>query len=218
MRGPADKHTDDEIVEDIIRRVCPPKSAPLVGRIARRLISDLRLAPQSFSGNQKTNIKFAEKVHNDITRLEHTLKNAPNPLVLSRLFEERFWQIWWYEQESPISINANTKRYIAQERACQNHFAEELSQLRARCDEIIKRKPGKHHGSIKQQQADAAMASFVLLRDIASHTGTGLQLHCGPTSEFVEVARLFHEAATGDYGADLVRACRTLKASLDAKT
>src|SRR5205814_1575638 len=91
MRGPADKHS--EIVAEIIKCVkCPPEVTPFIERIARRLIGDLRNAPEPFSGNLKENIEFAEKLRNDITRLEHTLKGAPkNPFALSVLFEERFW-------------------------------------------------------------------------------------------------------------------------------
>src|SRR5262245_55979616 len=108
MRALTDKRSDDEIVADIIKHVeCPPKVAPFIQRIARKLISDFRTAPESFSGNEKENLEFAEKVHNDITKLEQTLKNAPNPLLLSVLFEERFWRLWWDYQATPIAINAN---------------------------------------------------------------------------------------------------------------
>lgn len=217
MRAPSNTRNMDEIIAEIIKRVeCPPKVAPLVQRIVRRLITDLRTAPEPFSGNQKENVEFAEKLRNEITKLEHTLKSAPNPFVLSILFEERFWQLWWNQLNTPIAINANTKRYIAQERTHQNHFAAILARLRVRCDEIINLKPGEH-GGIKYQRRHAAWASFIVLEDVARHTVTKLQLTCSPTSKFVETACLFHEAATGEYGANLLVACKALIAELDPK-
>ena len=217
MRGPADKHS--EIVAEIIKCVkCPPEVTPFIERIARRLIRDLRDAPEPFSGNQKENIEFAQKLCNDITRLEHTLKGAPkNPFALSVLFEERFSGVWWDTRATLFEINANAKRYIAQERSHQSRFAEELSRVRAQCDKIISLGPGEH-GRTKHQHAAAAKASFIILREVANYTGTKLELGCAPTSRFVGVARLFHEAVTDEYEADLVWACKTLKASLDAKS
>ena len=162
MRGPADKHS--EIVAEIIKCVkCPPEVTPFIERIARRLIRDLRNAPEPFSGNQKENIEFAEKLRNDITRLEHTLKGAPkNPFALSVLFEERFWGVWWDTQATLFEINANAKRYIAQERSHQSRFAEELSRVRAQCDKIISLGPGEH-GRTKHQHAAAAKASLAVV-------------------------------------------------------
>jgi hypothetical protein len=218
MRAPANKRSEGEIVTEIIKCVgCTPEVAPFVQRIVQRLISDLRAAPERFSGIQKENIVFAEKLRKEITKLEYILKSAPNPFVLSILFEERFWQIWWNEQDTAIAINANTKRYIARERLHQNYFNALLGRLRAQCAEIIRRKPGKHGGT-EHRQGSAAWASFVVLEFTANHTGTRLKLGCAPTSKFVEAARLFHEAATGEDGVDLVRACKALKASLDAKS
>jgi len=215
MRAPINKRSNDEIVADIIKLVkCPPTAAPLVQRIIRRLINDLRTAPEPFSGSQKKNVEFAEKLYNEITKLEHTLKSAPNSFILSVLFEERFWQLWWNAQESIIAINANTKRYIAEERARQNRFAEDLARLRAQCNRVISREPGEH-GSTKHQHAHAAKASFVLLAAI--HTSEKLRLTCSPTSKFVRLASLLHEAATDEYDADLLRACKAFKADLDAK-
>src|SRR5262245_77025 len=218
MGAPANKRSTDEIVAEIIKRVeCPPKVAPLVQRIVWRLMTDLRTAPEPFSDNQKENVEFAEKFHNEITKLKDMLKSAPkNPFVLSVIFEERFWQVWWDEQTTPIAINANTKRYITQERTRQNRFTEKLDRLRARCKEIINQKPGQH-GGIKHQHRHAALASFVILESVAGHTRTKLQLTCSPTSKFVDVARLFVEAATGEHDVDPRRACEALKADLDAK-
>jgi|SRR6516164_6311934 hypothetical protein len=217
MRTPTNGHRTDEITSEIIKRAeCPPKVASFVQRIVQRLISDLRTAPERFSGIQKKNVAFAEKLRKEITKLEYTLKSAPDPFVLSILFEERFWQLWWNRQNTPIAINANTKQYIAQERAHQNHFAAILDRLRARCDEIVNLKPGEH-GGIKYQQRHAAMASFAALEAVAQLTGTELQLTVSPTSTFVEIACLFHEAATGEYVANLLVACKALKAELDAK-
>jgi hypothetical protein len=215
MRAPSDKRSEDEIVTDIIKCVkCPPKVAPYIEPLVRRLMGDLRTLREPFTGNQKENIEFAEKLHNQITKLEHTLKNTPSSFLSSFLFEERFWQIWADAQET--QINANTRSYIAQERAHQNHLAAILGQLRVRCDEIIKRKPGIH-GGIKYQHRHAARASHTFLEAVAIHTETELQLTCSPTSKFVEAARLFHEAATGEDDADLRRACKALKAELRTK-
>jgi hypothetical protein len=171
---------------------------------------------EPFTVNQKENIEFAEKLHNKITSLEHTLKNMPNPLLSSFLFEERFWQIWAYAQDPAIEINANTRSYIAQEQTHQNHFAAILGRLRIRCDEIVNLKPGEH-ASMKYQHRHAAMAGFFTLKEVANYTRTVLRLTCSPNSKFVEAARLFHEAATGEYGTDLQRACKEFKAKLDAK-
>lgn len=222
MRAPANKRGKDEIITEIIKRVkCPPTVAPFVQQIVQRLIHDLHTTPESFSGNQKENVEFAERFRNQIIELEHTLKSASNnPFVLSVLFEERFWQLWWTEQNTPIAINAKTKRYIAQERLHQNYFTELLGRLRAQSDKIISGEPGEHGGT-KHRQRGAAWASFVVLDDVARHTETKLRLSCAPTSTFVEVARLFHEAATGEYGANLITACkeikRVLQRHLDAK-
>jgi hypothetical protein len=217
MRAPADKRSEGEIVAEIIKCVgCTPEVAALVQGIVQRLISDLRAAPERFSGIQKENIVFAEKLRKEITKLEYTLKNAPNPFVLSVLFEERFWQIWWNEQDTAIAINANTKRYIARERLHQNHFNALLGRIRGQCNEVINWKPGEHGGTAHHRRS-AAWASFAVLAFTANHTGTRLKLGCAPTSKFVEAARLFHEAATGEPDADLVRACKALKGQLDAK-
>jgi hypothetical protein len=217
MHAPSDKRSEDEIVADIIKCVkCPPEVAPFIQRIVRRLISDLSKLREPFTGNQKDNIKFAEKLRSQITKLEDTLKGTPSAFPSFFLFEERFWQIWANAQETPIEINANTRSYIAQERLQQNHFAARLNRLRVQCDEIIKREPGIH-GGIKYQHRHAAIASFVTLQAVADFTRTELQLTCSSTSKFVETARLFHEAATDKENVDLRRACEALRAELRTK-
>jgi hypothetical protein len=221
MRAPANKRSEREIVAEIIKCVgCAPEVAPSVQRIVQRLISDLRTAPERFSGIQKENVAFARKLRGQIVEIERTLKSpSNNPFVLSVVFEERFSQLWWNEQNTPIAINANSKRYIAQERLHQNYFFALLGRLREQCDKIISGKPGEH-GGIEHQQRGAAWASFAVLESAANYTGTKLKLGCAPTSKFVRLAGLFHEAATGgdEYGADPVRACKAIKALLDAKS
>jgi len=217
MRVPTSTRSEGEIVRDIIKCVeCPTKVTPYIRPLVHRLIGDLRKLLEPFTGNQKKNIEFAEKLRNQIIKLEGILKNTPSSFLSSFLFEERFWQIWVDAQGTPIEINANTRDYIAQERPHQDQFAAILGRLRVRCDEIVSLKPGEH-GSIKYQQRHAAWASFTTLEAAALHTGTELQLTCSPTSKFVEAARLFHEAATGEYDANLLVACKALKAELDAK-
>jgi len=222
MRPPADKRSDDKIIAEIIKRVeCPPKVTPFIERMARRCISDLRTAPESFSGNRKENIDFAKRFRSQIVEIERTLKSASNnPFVLSVLFEERFWQLWWNEQNTPIAINANTKQHIARERLHRNHFNALLGRLREQCNKVIHRKPGEHGGT-EHQQRGAAWASFIILQFIAEHAGEKLGLSVSPTSTFVEVGRLFHEAATGEPSADLTAACKAIKRyyelTLDAK-
>jgi hypothetical protein len=216
MHAPSDKRMG-EIVEDIIKCVeCPPEVAPFILRIVSRLIGDLRTLREPFMGNQKDNVKYAEELHYLITKLEQKLKNMPNSVLASFLFGERFWQVWADAQGTPVEINANTRSYIAQERLHQNHFAAILSRLRIQCDEIIKREPGIH-GAIKYQQRHAARAGQVILETAATHKLKKLRLTCSETSKFVRIASLFHEAATGEYDANLLVACKALKAELDAK-
>src|SRR5262249_38992362 len=106
--------------------------------------------------------------------------------------------------------------YIAQEKTNQNRFMEWLGQLRAQCDEIIKREPGEHGGT-NHQNIHAARASLFILEEAANHTGNELELGCSETSNFVRIAALFLEAVTGKYDAAVRRQCEAVKAELHAK-
>jgi hypothetical protein len=214
MRAPAPQRSTNEITKDIIAQVkCPPE---IVERITKRLISDLCAASGPFSGNRKENTLDATELRDQITKLERTLKRLSGSFLLSILFEERFWQVWAAAPGGLMEINANTRAYIAQERTRQNRFIEELGRLHAQCDELIKRRPGEH-GSVKYQHRLAAMASFAVLETDASYRGTELRLGCSPTGKFVRVAKLFLEAATGEYDTDLRWACEVVLAELRAK-
>jgi hypothetical protein len=200
---PSDRRSDKEIIADIIKRA----GYPPIEAFVRRLISDLRVPLPSFTGNQRRNAEYAEELGKQVNELERLLRKHPNWFLPSALFEERFWQL---ERLFDIAfeINPQTRGYITQEPEQSTRFREELNQIRARCDQI--KKLGQH-GGVKHQHMRAAFASRVILEEIAAHTGKPLRLGCSSTSPFVRIARLFLEAATGEYGADLTRACRAVK-------
>jgi len=200
----ADKRSDGEIIADIINLVDYPPVRVLV----ERRIDDLRRMLPPFTGNQKENREYAKGLREQIIELQRTLENRQ-----SFLLKARFWQLW-YEQGTAFEINPQTRDYIAQEPA---PLTKELSWLRELCDEIIKFEPGKH-GNTEHQQNAAAIASSEVLEAVALHAGRKFRLHFSPTGKFIKIARLFHEAVTGEQDADLERACKTLKAHLDAKT
>src|SRR5262249_47442115 len=88
-------------------------------------------------------------------------------------------------------------------------FRKTLELIRSRCDLIIESELGKHAG-VKHQHEHAAKASLAVLEAAASYAGTELRVSCSPTGRFCQIASLFLEAATGEYNADLPRACEAV--------
>jgi hypothetical protein len=206
MRAPAPKRSDKEIIADIIQRAGYPHIEALV----RRLISDLRVPLPPYKGNQRQIRERVEEVGKLANTLERKLVALPETWFLpAALLGERFWQL---EQLFDIAfeINPRTRGYITQEPERLTHLREELKQIKARRDQIKKLKLGQH-GGINHQHMRAAFASRVILEEVANHTGKSLRLSRSTESPFVKIARLFLEATTGEYDADLTSACKAVK-------
>jgi hypothetical protein len=201
--APSNSRSDEEIIADIIKIVSYPPVRPLV----RRRIKDLRdgaLAKlKPFSGNQKENLEYMRGLRAQIIKLERTLKNPQ-----SFLLKPRFWSLWG-ARGTAIEFAPHIRNYIAEDSPRLKQFAEELSWLRALCDEIIKFKPGVH-GNVKQQHWHAANASYEVLEAVGSYTRTEPWPTDSPTGKLCRIATLFHEAATGEYDRDLREACRAV--------
>jgi len=205
MRAPTNKRSTDAIVTDIIKLVDYPPVRPLV----ERRIDDLRRMLTPFTGNQRENREYVKGLREQIIELQRTL-NKPQSFLL----KARFWQLWG-AQGTAAETNPQTRDWIAQEPA---PLTRELNWLHALCDAIIEYKPGKH-GNTEHQQMHAASASAEVLETVAAfHGERKFPLHFSPTGKFIKIARLFHEAVTGERDADLERQCKTLKALLDTKT
>ena len=187
---------------------------PPVEAFVRQRISGLHIPSPPFLGNRAETVEYAKDLRKQIKKIERMLK-APS----SRFLGDRFWSVWSRggSRGSAAEINPHTRNYLAEEPARLKYLAEQLSLIRSRCDQIIEDPDLGRHGNVKPEHTIAAIESRQVLQVAAFHTKTKLQLSCSQTSKFVIVASLFLEAATGEYGADLRRACKALKAELDAK-
>jgi len=204
MRASPSRRNDKEIIGAIIKETGDRSVEPLI----KRRISDLRACLPPFTGNRTDNVEYANDLREQIIDLQRTLKKPQ-----SFLLKARFWQLW-DAQGTGIEINPQTRDWIAQEPA---PLTRELNWLHELCDAIIEYKPGKH-GNTEHQHIAAAIVSSEVLEAVALHAGRKFRLHFSPTGKFIKIARLFHEAVTGERDADLERACKTLKAHLDTKT
>jgi hypothetical protein len=218
MRTPADKRSDEEIVDDILkvidvrgiiigedpknRRIAPIK--PLV----LKLIDCLRAELRPFTGHRKDNEEYAKELREQIDRFRKILTRAPKPLSAALFAPEMFFQLAEL-QGSMLGINPQTRTYLSQTPTRLALLLAQLDWLRAQCDQVIENKLGTHK-ALDQRKLDAAIASRELLEFAANVTGRKLTLSWGHrSSKYCELASLFFEAATGEYGTDLRRQCET---------
>jgi hypothetical protein len=197
MRAPSNRRSEKEIIADILKIA----NYPPVEALVRRRIVDLRAKLLPFTGNQRENLEYARGLRKQIINLERTLKSQRNFLL-----KPRFWSLW-HARGTAIELVPHIRKYITEDSPRLKQFTEELSWLRAVCDEIIKFKPGVH-GNTKQLHWHAANASYEVLEEIGSHTGTEPWPTDAPEGKLCRLASLFHEAATGEYNLDLREACR----------
>jgi hypothetical protein len=116
------------------------------------------------------------------------------------------WGVPWVIFE----FNPQTRNYIEQEPKRLKRFRADLRHMRFRCNGIVELELGAH-GHLNHRHVHAALAARALLWAAAAMSGTKLRLACSPTSKFGRLASLFLEAATGEYDADLQRACEAVQ-------
>jgi hypothetical protein len=218
MRAPADKRSDEEIADDILRVVDvrgivigeKPKNRRIapIRPIVLRLINDLRAELPPFTGHRKDNEEYVKELREQIDRFRKILTRAPQPLSAALFAPEMFFRFAEL-QGSILGINPQTRTYLSQTPTRLALLLAQLDWLRAQCDQILRIELGTHK-SLDQRKLDAAIASRELLEFAANVTGRKLTLSWAHrTSKYCELASLFFEAATGEYGADLRRQCET---------
>jgi hypothetical protein len=196
MRAP------DKIGRDLNQIIADIVNIDGVGRAREPLVRLLAdglgvLKPYTpLGGWRKDNTEFAEKLRAWVNEGEQILAAPPEGFNPHTLFVPEL-------QSLDETIEQTAARY-SQAQACSELFTAILALLRQRCDRMIDRQDGEHR-SAGYQAERAALAAEGLME------ACGLPLaYASPTSPYCRVASLFYEAATGEYGRNLERACEAM--------
>jgi hypothetical protein len=195
--GEASCRSADEIVQDIFK--LGVRRTIALEQLARQLIRNLvGYKPPAF-GNRRENARYLQKLRNDINRLRRTLGQIPNDNLFLTLFAPEL-KIWTPDSRASSFAQA-LDAMMEDAKSRHGKYVLVLAVLGDRCGLIADARPGKHK-RYGFQQYRAAMAARVFLVQAGEKATSGSW-----KSLYRRLTSLFNEAATGEQGADMERAC-----------
>src|SRR5262249_20709770 len=146
-------------------------------------------------GFRQDNLEAIKTVHTHIKRLQKALKQTP---------KQALFLLFAPAPEDDIPSDAAQKQVIARVHT----MTAMLVRLRARCDALLRVKPGTHAGAGYRQRWVAEEAWHLMQRH-------GMQPTSGiATSVYGRVAGLLYEAGFNKYGKDIERGCKSVLAQV----
>jgi hypothetical protein len=186
-----DTRSDQEIVDEIAKAVGFGSGDKLkIETLIRPKICGIRLDKSKLpqSGQRKVNRAYAKKLRAWLDAGVELFSTAPSPYILALLFAAE-----------PLK---SLDTMIETASARKNTFDEFLTDLHKHCDWV--EKSGVHENKGYLQERAAILSCKLMLE-------CGLPLAwSSPTSQYRKVAGLFYEAATGEQGQDIERACEAI--------
>jgi hypothetical protein len=193
MRGPAARHTQDEIV-GFIMAALETNDATVREQVVALLGQVGALDPDHPTiGNRKINEEYARKLRKWVDDGERLLRSLPESFDVSLLFAP---------ETGPPRSPEHVEVMDQQTTANYQRLRTALATLHDRCSLIIRSHIGEH-GSAGWRQDQAARAA----RELSTFAGQPLAWS-SPTSAYRKITSYFYEAMTGLSGEDMERACR----------
>jgi hypothetical protein len=198
-KAPASR--SDEIVAEIVNLLTSKQDRPdkFATEFSVRGVIQLLKAPEMMNkplwGFNKSNDDALCALQTNIGDLQNTFKGLPNKVLVMLAMEKL---------PEPDQIPSSLEQENALERL--KKIVAMLGYVQRRCDQLLERKPGQH-GNADFSQRLVAEEAWQLMKNHKLKPASGLA-----SSDYGEIACLLFEAATGKYGKDLQRACKsTLK-------
>ena len=210
-QAPAEERSADKIAAEIMKLL----KCPQYERVVRRLIDDLCATRTSLTGVLRDNKEQLNDLRRLAVKLKKKIRGLPEHLTAVVFASERFDSLYPRLHGTTAEFNPNPRDYLKQSHARRGRLGlliSELDRICKQCDREL-----GMHGAVKPFQRHAAIASRNLLESVASLTGRKLSLSHTKASKYHRIAQLFFEAATGQRGASLQSACKSVACNSPAK-
>jgi hypothetical protein len=204
MRAPDKKASVDDVVRRIVDEIGGDRD--VVESYARTTIRLLRTLDSKMAtrGNLKARAPFRGKRQENIEDFTAVLKSVKGlQKTVAKISAQALFLIFSGEDDHdfrPYTFGSNEAQQKVLIRTRQSVAA--LAYIRARCEFLLKARPGVH-GSAEYRQHLAAVEAWRFLRTHGKRPASG-----AADSLFGRAASLFYEAMTGTQNKDLQRACK----------